>query len=206
MDYTKAKIEPLNGSNWGKWEQDMTALLRTYEVWNYAKGNILTSASGTTAARTTYITEPDPAIFKEPIDLYRAQETWRSRNDKAIGIITWFTLPTLRHLIKGKGTAKECWEILENKYAKAGGAVTYLQVLSLLKSVFTDEDILSQLQKFQDDYQEVMSNGVSKISEDIAVFLLHHPFLIHFNPSPVPISQVLRTLQNWSSTTLSPKW
>ena len=59
------------------------------------------------------------------------------------------------------------WTRLETKYRKAG-ANTYLQFVGMIKQTFTDStDLLSQIQKFQENYQRVLSNGHSNITEDL---------------------------------------
>ena len=64
------------------------------------------------------------------------------------------------------------WTHLETKYGKAGGANTYLQFDRMIKQIFTDSvDLLSQIQKFQENYQHVLSNGDSNITEDLVVFM-----------------------------------
>ena len=53
-----------------------------------------------------------------------------------------------------------------------GGAQTYLQLVNMVKIQITDlMDLLPQIQQFQDNYNLIMSNGHSKLSEDLATFL-----------------------------------
>ena len=64
------------------------------------------------------------------------------------------------------------WTHLETKYGKARGANAYLQFVGMIKTMFTDSaDLLSQIQKFQEYYQRVLSNGHSTITEDLVVFM-----------------------------------
>ena len=52
------------------------------------------------------------------------------------------------------------------------GEQTYLQLVNMVKIQFTDSmDLLPQNQKFQDNYNLIMSNGHSTLSEDLATFL-----------------------------------
>ena len=61
---------------------------------------------------------------------------------------------------------------LETTYGQAGGALTYLQLVNLVKIQFTDStDLLSQIQQFQDNYNRITSNGHSQLSEDLATFM-----------------------------------
>ena len=64
------------------------------------------------------------------------------------------------------------WTALETKYGKAGGATTYLQVVSLYKVHMTDSmALLPQIQNFQENYEQILANSHSRISEDIATFI-----------------------------------
>ena len=68
--------------------------------------------------------------------------------------------------------ADTLWTALENKYGKARGATTYLQVVSLYKVHMTDSTLLlPQIQNFQENYTRILANGHSKLSEDIATFI-----------------------------------
>ena len=66
------------------------------------------------------------------------------------------------------------WTRLETKYGEAGGANIYLQFVGMIKQTFTDSaDLLSQIQKFQENYQCVLSNGHSNLTEDLVVFIFY---------------------------------
>ena len=70
------------------------------------------------------------------------------------------------------GIAKDVYDTLETAYGQAGGAVTCLQLVNMVKIQFTDSmDLLSQIQQFQDNYNRIMSNGHSKLSKDLATFM-----------------------------------
>ena len=61
---------------------------------------------------------------------------------------------------------------LADSTGKAGGATTYLQVVSLYKVHMTDSSpLLPQIQAFQENYMRILANGHSKLSEDIATFI-----------------------------------
>ena len=73
---------------------------------------------------------------------------------------------------KTQGVTKDIYDDLETTYGQAGGALTYLQLVNLVKIQFTNWlDLLSQIQQFQDNYNRIMSNGHSKLSEDLASFM-----------------------------------
>ena len=73
---------------------------------------------------------------------------------------------------KMHGIAKDMYDALETAYRQAGGAVTCLQLVNMVKMQFTDSmDLLSQIQQFQDNYNRIMLNGHSKLSKDLATFM-----------------------------------
>ena len=70
------------------------------------------------------------------------------------------------------GVAKDLFNALETKFGKAGGASTYLQLVNMVKIVFTDVlELIPQIQQLQDNYNHIMSNGHSRLSEDLATFM-----------------------------------
>ena len=74
--------------------------------------------------------------------------------------------------VSGVSTAKEVLNALETKFGVAGGAQTYLQLVNMVKIQLTNStDLLRQIQQFQDNYNLIMLNGYSKLSEDLATFL-----------------------------------
>ena len=67
--------------------------------------------------------------------------------------------------------SKEVLDALETKFGKVGGPQTYFQLVNMVKLQFTDStDLLPQIQKFQDNYNLITSNGHSRLSEDLATF------------------------------------
>ena len=90
----------------------------------------------------------------------------------ALGLIQGKLNPALWPDYIDVGNATMFWTRLETKYGKAGGANSYLQFIGMIKQTFTDSaDLLSQIQKFQENYQHVLSNGHSNITEDLVVFM-----------------------------------
>ena len=93
-------------------------------------------------------------------------------NLTALGLIQGKLNPALWPNYVDVGDAAMFWTHLETKYGKAGGANTYLQFVGMIKQTFTDSvDLLSQIQKFQENYQCVLSNVHSNITEDLVVFM-----------------------------------
>ena len=70
------------------------------------------------------------------------------------------------------GIGKDLLDALEAKFGKAGGALTYLQLVNMVKIQFTDStELLPQIQQFQDNYNHITSNSHSRLSEDLATFM-----------------------------------
>ena len=93
-------------------------------------------------------------------------------NLTALGLIQGKLNPALWPDYVDVGDATTFWTCLETKYGKAGGANTYLQFVGMIKQTFHNSvDLLSQIQKFQENYQRVLSNGHSTITEDLVVFM-----------------------------------
>ena len=97
---------------------------------------------------------------------------WNKMNLTALGLIQGKLNPVLWPDYIDVGDATTFWTRLETKYRKAGGANTYLQFVGMIKQTFHNStDLLSQLQKFQENYQCIPSNGHSNITEDLVVFM-----------------------------------
>ena len=108
----------------------------------------------------------DAALFA------KALFEWNKMNLTALGLIQGKLNPALWPDYVDVRDATMFWTCLETKYGKAGGANTYLQFIRIIKQTFTDStDLLSQIQKFQESYQCVLSNGHSNIMEDLIVFM-----------------------------------
>ena len=61
---------------------------------------------------------------------------------------------------------------METTFGAAGGASTYLQLVNMVIIQFTGlTDLLPQIQSFQDNYNRIMLNGHSRLSEDLATFM-----------------------------------
>ena len=70
------------------------------------------------------------------------------------------------------GRAHLLWAKLETDFGQVGGASTYLQLVNMVKIKFTDlTELLPQIQQFLENYNRIISNGHSKLSEDLAMFM-----------------------------------
>ena len=97
---------------------------------------------------------------------------WNKINSTALGLIQGKLNPALWPNYVDVGDAATFWTHLETKYGKARGANTYLQLIGMIKQTFTNStDLLSQIQKFQENYQCMLSNGHSNIMGVLIVFM-----------------------------------
>ena len=70
------------------------------------------------------------------------------------------------------GEAHTIWMKLEARYGKAGGATTYLQLVNMVNIRFTDlMDLLPQIQQFQGNHTQILSNSHSQRLEDLVTFI-----------------------------------
>ena len=118
--------------------------------------------------------------------LAKALFEWNKMNSMALTLIQGkLNLALWPDYINVSNTAM-FWTHLETKYKKARGANTYLQFVGIIKMTFSDSmDLLGQIQKFQENYQHVLSNGHSTITEDLVVFMF---YLTHTKILPANIS------------------
>ena len=107
----------------------------------------------------------DAALFA------KALLEWNKMNSRALGLIQGKLNAVLWPDYIDIGDAATFWTQLETKYRKAGGANNYLQFIGMIKTTSDSADLLSQIQKFQENYQHVLSNSHSNITEDLVVFM-----------------------------------
>ena len=90
------------------------------------------------------------------------------KNGQALGLMQATVLPVVWQDYNHYGVANDLFDALEAAFGKAGGASTYLQLVNMVKIQFTNStDLLSQIQQFQDNYNQITSNGHSRLSEDL---------------------------------------
>ena len=115
---------------------------------------------------------PTNVIFKDAKDLAVAIATWNRKNAQVMGLIQTTMVPSLWINYTKYGRAHLLWEKLETDFGQAGGALTYLQLVNMVKIEFTDStELLPQIQQFLENYNRITSNGHSKLSEDLATFM-----------------------------------
>ena len=173
MDITKVSADILNGPNWGTWAVQIQAVARVLNCWAVIKGERI---PGTTPPTYDLLAKPvqgtAPRQISDAALFAKSLFEWNKMNSMALGLIQGKLNPALWPNYIDVGNAATFWTHLETKYGKAGGANTYLQFVGMIKQTFTDSaDLLSQIQKFQENYQHVLSNGHSNITEDLLVFM-----------------------------------
>ena len=100
------------------------------------------------------------------------QAVWNKKNTQVLGLMQATASPVIWKDYNHHGVAKDLFDELEATFRKAGGALTYLQLVNMVKIQFTNlMDLLSQIQQFQENYNHITSNGHSRLSEDLATFM-----------------------------------
>ena len=112
------------------------------------------------------VSAADHAIYQT------VKAVWNKKNGQALGLMQTTVSAIIWQDYIQCGIAKDLYNALETAFRKAGGALTYLQLVNMVKIQFTNSmDLLSQIQQFQDNYNWITSNGHSKLSEDLATFM-----------------------------------
>ena len=173
MDITKVSADILDGPNWGTWAVQIQAAARVLNCWSVIKGERI---PGTTPPTCDLLTKPvqgtAPGQISNAALFAKSLFKWNKMNLTALGLIQGKLNLALWPDYVDVGDATMFWTCLETKYGKAGGANTYLQFVGMIKQTFSDSaDLLSQIQKFQENYQRILSNGHSNITEDLVVFM-----------------------------------
>ena len=173
MDITKVSADILDGPNWGTWAVQIQVAARVLNCWAVIKGERI---PGTTLPTYDLLAKPVQGTGTGQISnaalFAKSLFEWNKRNSTALGLLQGKLNPALWPDYIDVGDAAKFWTRLETKYRKAGGANTYLQFIEIIKQTFhNSSDLLSQIQKFQENYQCVLSNGYSSITEDLVVFM-----------------------------------
>ena len=173
MDITKVSADILDGPNWGTWAVQIQVVARVLNCWAVTKGERIL---GTTLPTYDLLAKPVQGTAPRQISnaalFAKSLFKWNKMNSMALGLIQGKLNPALWPDYIDVGNAATFWTRLETKYGKAGGVNTYLQFVRMIRQTFTNSaDLLSQIQKFQENYQRMLSNGHSNITEDLVVFM-----------------------------------
>ena len=170
MDLFKLNIDTLDGSNWGTWSAQVQSATRILNCWDVIKGEVVVPV--TTPPTYSLLTRPTGQTQTNAALLAEELASWNKKNSTALGVIQGKTSSAIWPEFINHADVATLWTALETKYGKAGGATTYLQVVSLYKVHMTDSSpLLPQIQAFQENYMWILANGHSKLSEDIATFI-----------------------------------
>ena len=201
MDISKFHIPTLVGPNWGQWYKSIQSSTRIIDIWDVMRGNPL----GTTPPMRELfqkLSPPGQNATATDMAAHNALLTiWNKKNTQGLGLIQ----ATVSHVIWQKhqtlATSKEVLDALEAEFGKAGGAQTYLQLINMVKLQFTDStDLLPQIQQFQDNYNLIMSNGHSKLSEDLATFLFCSSLPDSYEPTARQYLDNITNIANYKIT------
>ena len=166
MDLKKAtmNVPTLDGPNWGLYATHLQAAARILDCWDIIKGEI-SSAMGAiliTYDRLEYLTTGTGGLFPNTRDFAVAKVAWNKKNAQAMGLIQTMMAPALWQNYVTFGRAYLLWVQLETDFGRVGGALTYLQLVNMVKIEFTDSmDLLLQIQQFLENYNRITLNGHS---------------------------------------------
>ena len=117
-------------------------------------------------AYQTSTTTTDLAIYNA------AKSIWNKKNAQALGLMQTTVSPVIWQNYTQYGVASDLLDMLQAKFGKAWGALTYLQLINMVKIQITNSmELLPQIQQFQDNYNWITSNGHSRLSKDLATFI-----------------------------------
>ena len=176
MDISKFRIPTLNGPNWGLWLDHIQLTTRILDIWDVMRGDIIAANPPMVPPTQDLLQKPSPvglqATAAEITGYTTAKAVWSKKNAQGLGLIQATVSNVIWQKHQSLGTTKEVLDTLETEFGAAGGAQTYLQLVNMVKLQFTDlTDLLPQIQGFQDNYNLIMSNGHSRLSEDLATFM-----------------------------------
>ena len=166
-------IPTLEGPNWGEYVPKLQAAFRIFNCWDAVRGEILTPPPNPTYDLLVKPTTPPANVSATDQATYETMKAvWNKKNGQALGLMQTTVATVIWQKYETQGVAKDIYDMLETTYGQARGALTYLQLVNLVKIQFTDlTDLLSQIQQFQDNYNWITLNGHSKLSEDLATFM-----------------------------------
>ena len=166
-------IPTLDGPNWGQFSIHLQAAVCILDVWEVIQGEILTLAPNLTYDLLIKPTAPCLQASAADLATYNAvKAVWNKKNAQALGLMQATISPVIWQNYIQYGIAKDLRDALETEFGRAGGALTYLQMINMVKIQFTDVmELLPQIQQFQDNYNTIMSNSHSRLSKDLATFM-----------------------------------
>ena len=171
MDVKKLNIPTLDGPNWGEYVTCLQAAFQNFDCYDVVKGEILTPTPNITYDLLVKPVVPPMGASAANLD-QTLKAVWNKKNGQALGLMQTTVSSVIWQDYSHISVAKDLFDALEATFGKAGGASTYLQLVNMVKIQFTDlMDLLSQIQQFQENYNQITSNGHSWLSKDLATFM-----------------------------------
>ena len=126
MDISKFHIPTLDGPNWGVWFDHLQSTMRILNIYDAARGEILT----TTPLAWDLLVKPSPpapnASATEVAAYTTAKAIWSKKNAQGLGLIQAMISNVIWQKYQSLPTSKEVLDALELEFGKVGGAQTYL--------------------------------------------------------------------------------
>ena len=127
------------------------------DCYDVLEGEILTPPPNTTYDLLIKPTQPPAQASAADVAIHNAAKAvWNKKNAQALGLMQARVLPVIWQNYVQYGVAKDLFDALEIAFGKAGGALTYLQLVNMVKILFTNGAELllqiQQIQQFQDNY------------------------------------------------------
>ena len=176
MDISKFRIPTLKGPNWGLWLDHIQLSMRILDIWDAMRGDIIATNPPTIPPTQDLLQKPSPlgqqATAAKIATYTTTKAVWSEKKTQGLDLIQATVSNMIWQKDQSLGTTKKVLDALETEFRAAEGAQTYLQLVNMVKLQFTDSmDPLPQIQGFQDNYNLIMLNGHSRLSEDLATFM-----------------------------------
>ena len=148
MDIKKFNIPTLDGPNWGQYVIQLQAAARILNCYNVLRGEILTPPPNVTYDLVVKPTHLGVQASTADLVTYNATKpVWNKKNAQALGLMQAIVSAVVWENYTQYGVAKDMFDALETKFRKVGGALTYLQLVNMVKISFTDTmELLPQIQ------------------------------------------------------------
>ena len=133
MDISKFKIPTLDGPNLGLWFIHIQLSSRILDIWDAMWGEVL----NTTPQTYDLLAKPTPVAANASATKIAAYTTakaiWSKKNVQGLGLIQAPMLGVVWQDYQTLSTTKEVLDTLETAFRAVGGALTYLQLVNMVK-------------------------------------------------------------------------
>ena len=167
MDIKKLNILTLTGPNWRSFKIHIQSTMQILDCYDVIWGEPL----GTNPQTYIILLKLTQQWHPDANTRLAAMAIWNKKNFMALDILQGTISPTIWPDFISHGTAKALWDALEVRFRKAGRAMTYLQLVNMITIKMTNSDnLLTQVQEFQENYLWILANGHLKIFKDLITF------------------------------------